>query len=84
MRLYLAVAVLMLAFVAYAEAEGEDTIGERLSNFGQTVADMSQQAFAKSRETAQTVFENEHVVIVREYVQDALEKLLQKFQDLSN
>uniref|UniRef100_A0A3Q4AWR1 Apolipoprotein C-I n=1 Tax=Mola mola TaxID=94237 RepID=A0A3Q4AWR1_MOLML len=41
MKLYLAVAVLMLAFVAHTEAQEEETVGSTFTRFGDHVTDMT-------------------------------------------
>uniref|UniRef100_A0A3Q3JI92 Uncharacterized protein n=1 Tax=Monopterus albus TaxID=43700 RepID=A0A3Q3JI92_MONAL len=46
MRLYLAVAVLMLAFVAYTEAQ-EDTLQERFTKFTEQISELSRSMRAK-------------------------------------
>uniref|UniRef100_A0AAX7TLH7 Uncharacterized protein n=1 Tax=Astatotilapia calliptera TaxID=8154 RepID=A0AAX7TLH7_ASTCA len=52
MRLYLAVAVLMLAFVAYTEAQDDtsftdkfDRFGQKLTEIGQSLAEKTKNAF---------------------------------------
>ncbi|KAF3692149.1 hypothetical protein EXN66_Car007825 [Channa argus] len=56
MRLYLAVAMLMLAFVAYTEAQ-EDTIQDKFSQFGDKLTDLGRQV-ADHAKTAYDQFQN--------------------------
>ncbi|XP_047217376.1 apolipoprotein C-I [Girardinichthys multiradiatus] len=53
MRLYLAAAVLLLAFVAYTEAQ-DDAIADKFTNFGDQIAEFGKNVAEK----AQTHFDN--------------------------
>uniref|UniRef100_A0A672YDC3 Uncharacterized protein n=1 Tax=Sphaeramia orbicularis TaxID=375764 RepID=A0A672YDC3_9TELE len=63
MRLYLAVAVLVLAFVAYTEAQEETmeqkiaNVGSQITEFGQQVAEQTKAALEsfKNSETTQKI-----------------------------
>uniref|UniRef100_A0A3Q4AWR8 Apolipoprotein C-I n=1 Tax=Mola mola TaxID=94237 RepID=A0A3Q4AWR8_MOLML len=50
MKLYLAVAVLMLAFVAHTEAQEEETVGSTFTRFGDHVTDMTRGLVDRTRD----------------------------------
>nr|AIL82446.1 apolipoprotein C-1 [Channa striata] len=67
MRLFFAVAVLMLAFVAYTEAQ-EDSIqerfskwGEHLSDFGRQVSDHARNAYEQLQNSKAGQWFNDHI-----------------------
>ncbi|XP_061802488.1 apolipoprotein C-I [Nerophis lumbriciformis] len=83
MRLYLALAVLLLALVAYTEAQ-DDTmqqkfanVGDQLSEFGQTIAEKTKTAF-------QTIQDSDFAVATRDFFKNGFEKLKKQMQDISN
>ncbi|XP_039974702.1 apolipoprotein C-I [Xiphias gladius] len=74
MRLYLAAAVLMLALVAYAEAEGE-TAAEQLSRLGERVSEMSRNLAEKAKTTFEELHNSEFATTSRNWFRDTFENL---------
>ncbi|XP_017270782.1 apolipoprotein C-I [Kryptolebias marmoratus] len=77
MRLYLAVAVLMLAFVAYTEAQDADSgfanFQDRLSEFGRNVAE-------KAKDTIDTIKNSEVAQKTQNWFEEKFAKLKTHFQ----
>ncbi|XP_037532097.1 apolipoprotein C-I [Nematolebias whitei] len=82
MRLYLAAAVLMLAFVAYTEAQDapqDDSFAnfqDKMTEFGRGVAD-------KARDTIETIKNSEFAQKTHNWFTDSFQKLKTKFSELS-
>ncbi|XP_056300453.1 apolipoprotein C-I-like [Pseudoliparis swirei] len=83
MRVYLAVAMLMLAFVAYTEAQDpEQTIEQKFANFGQQMAEASQ-ALAEKAKTALTEVHNSNFATeTRDWFQRQYETVKEKVNGL--
>ncbi|XP_068180572.1 apolipoprotein C-I [Antennarius striatus] len=84
MRLYLAVAVLMLAFVAYAAAEEEQTFMERLTNFRQRAVELGQNAYARSVESLQQLANSEFVTKSKSYIQNTMDTIVERVKGSSS
>ncbi|XP_030606045.1 apolipoprotein C-I [Archocentrus centrarchus] len=82
MRLYLAVAVLMLAFVAYTEAQ-EETVDQRLSAFGDKLTEFGRSIADKAKTTFQDIHNSEFGTNARNWFKDAFEKMKAKVGELS-
>ncbi|KAM4581580.1 apolipoprotein C-I [Odontesthes bonariensis] len=82
MRLYLAVAVLMLAFVAYTEAQ-EEAVDDKFSQFGQQLGDFGKSLAEKAKTTFQDIQDSEFAVTTRNWFSDQFEKMKSKFGDQS-
>uniref|UniRef100_A0A3P9HAE0 Apolipoprotein C-I n=1 Tax=Oryzias latipes TaxID=8090 RepID=A0A3P9HAE0_ORYLA len=80
MRLYLAVAVLMLAFVAYTEAQdGDQTytqLKDQITEFGKTFAE-------KAKNTFETIHNSEFAETTRSWFTSAFDKLKTKFEEIN-
>ncbi|KAM7383194.1 hypothetical protein PAMP_002866 [Pampus punctatissimus] len=79
MKLYLAVAVLVLAFVAYTEAQDTD-IHEKFNAFGRQVSEISRDLAEKAKTTFDDISNSEFAVTTKTWFQEQLEKLKTKFQ----
>ncbi|KAG7474777.1 apolipoprotein C-I-like [Solea senegalensis] len=78
MRLYLAVAVLMLAFVAYTEAQ-DDTIEERFSAFTDRVAEMSRNLAEKAKANMQEFQSSEFATKAKNWITERVEAVKNSF-----
>uniref|UniRef100_A0A669BT51 Apolipoprotein C-I n=1 Tax=Oreochromis niloticus TaxID=8128 RepID=A0A669BT51_ORENI len=75
MRLYLAVAVLMLAFVAYTEAQDDTSIQERFDRFGQKLTEIGQSLAEKTKTAFQDLHNSEFGTSTRNWFTDAFQKM---------
>ncbi|CAJ1062664.1 apolipoprotein C-I-like [Xyrichtys novacula] len=82
MRLYLAVAVLMLAFVAYTEAQ-DDTIEEKFSKFGDQVADLGRNIAEKAKTTWSEIQNSEFATNSRNWFEGVFQKAKETFDGTS-
>ncbi|XP_073342284.1 apolipoprotein C-I-like [Pagrus major] len=82
MRLFLAVAVLMLAFVAYTEAQ-EETIEQKFTEFGERVTQVGQDLAEKAKTAFENINNSEFAVTSRNWFSEQIEKLKTMFQDNS-
>ncbi|KAI3361197.1 hypothetical protein L3Q82_013397 [Scortum barcoo] len=73
MRLYLAVAVLMLAFVAYTEAQ-EETIEEKFNKFGEQVAAVGRDIAEKAKTGFESFQNSEFYTTSRNWFQEQMHK----------
>ncbi|XP_040899396.1 apolipoprotein C-I [Toxotes jaculatrix] len=80
MRLYLAVAVLMLAFVAYTEAQ-EETFTDRLTSFGEQLQVMARELAEKAKTAFKEVQNSDVAVNSKNWIQDQFEKLTNKVKE---
>ncbi|XP_070691954.1 apolipoprotein C-I [Pempheris klunzingeri] len=80
MRLYLAVAVLMLAFVAYTEAQ-EETVEQRLTRFGGEVTEMSKTLADKAKAAFEQIQTSEIVSKTSDWFQQQFEILKTKISE---
>ncbi|XP_038566877.1 apolipoprotein C-I [Micropterus salmoides] len=78
MRLYLAVAVLVLAFVAYTEAQ-EETIEQRFSKFGEQMTQFGDDLAEKTKAAITQIQNSDFAVSSRNWFQEQIEKLRNKF-----
>ncbi|XP_041799275.1 apolipoprotein C-I [Chelmon rostratus] len=83
MRLYLAVAVLMLAFVACTEAQ-EDSMGQRLTKFGEQVTELGRNLGEKVKGAVEKVQTNEFVVSSRDRIREWYNTMRTNIEDLIN
>ncbi|XP_059195424.1 apolipoprotein C-I [Centropristis striata] len=82
MKLYLAVAVLMLAFVAYTEAQ-EETIEQKLATFTSQVNDVGR-TLAEKAKTALTEFqESEFAKKTTSWFQEQVQKFQNQYQAIT-
>uniref|UniRef100_A0A3Q0SIQ8 Apolipoprotein C-I n=1 Tax=Amphilophus citrinellus TaxID=61819 RepID=A0A3Q0SIQ8_AMPCI len=82
MRLYLAVAVLMLAFVAYTEAQEEETLDQKLSAFGDKLTEFGRSIADKAKTTFQDIHNSEFGTNARNWFREAFEKMKAKADEL--
>ncbi|XP_035528309.1 apolipoprotein C-I [Morone saxatilis] len=80
MRLYLAVAVLLLALVAYTEAQ-EDTVERSFAEFGNQMTEMGKNLAEKAKTTIDQIRESEFAVNSRTWFNDQFEKIKTKFAE---
>ncbi|CAL9705167.1 unnamed protein product [Knipowitschia caucasica] len=78
MKLYLAIAVLVLAFVAYTEAQ-EATVEERFNQFGQQMTEMGKTVAEKVKTAAEDFQNNENVQKAKDWFQEQIDKLTAQF-----
>ncbi|XP_054477516.1 apolipoprotein C-I [Anoplopoma fimbria] len=79
MRLYLAVAVLMLAFVAYTEAqEEEQTIEQRFAQFGNQMAEVGRNLADKAKTTFEEIKTSKIAEDSQDWFQRQIEALKQR------
>ncbi|XP_075965749.1 apolipoprotein C-I [Anarhichas minor] len=81
MKLYLAVAVLMLAFVAYTEAQDqveEPTIEQRFSNFGEQMAEAGKNLAEKAKTTFEDIQNSKFATDSRDWFQTQIDNLKAK------
>ncbi|XP_028280358.1 apolipoprotein C-I [Parambassis ranga] len=74
MRLYLAVALLMLAFVAYTEAQ-EDTIEQKFTKFGEQISELSRNLAEKAKTAFQDINTSEFATNAKNWFTEQFEKL---------
>ncbi len=79
MRLYLAVAMLMLAFVAYTEAQ-DATVEDKFTQLGQDMSNMGQTVLDKVKTTFDEIQNSEFAANTRRWFEETAEKLKNKFQ----
>uniref|UniRef100_A0A3B4U3M2 Apolipoprotein C-I n=1 Tax=Seriola dumerili TaxID=41447 RepID=A0A3B4U3M2_SERDU len=82
MKLYLAVAVLVLAFVAYTEAQ-EDTIQQRFTKFGEEMSEMGRNLAEKAKTSFEGFQSSDIAVNSRNWFQEQLESLRAKLGELT-
>ncbi|XP_058504082.1 apolipoprotein C-I [Solea solea] len=78
MRLYLAVAVLMLAFVAYTEAQDEP-LEDRFSAFTAQVAEMSRNLAEKAKANVQEFQNSEFATKTKNWFTEQFEAVKNSF-----
>ncbi|XP_062255725.1 apolipoprotein C-I [Platichthys flesus] len=79
MKLFLAVAVLMMAFVAYTEAQ-EDTMEDKFSRFGEKMSELGQTMAEKARSTFETIHNSEAAVKTRGWFEERMQQIKDSFQ----
>ncbi|XP_056142562.1 apolipoprotein C-I [Lampris incognitus] len=83
MKLYLAVAVLMLVFAAFTEAQDTETIDEQLSSFGTKVSELTQDLAEKTKNAFQDMHNSEFATNTRNWFQEQFAKVKSSFDGLS-
>ncbi|XP_020505998.1 apolipoprotein C-I [Labrus bergylta] len=83
MRLFLAVAVLMLAFVAYTEAQEEETVQQKLSNLGDQMTEMGKNLAEKAKTTFDELSNSQFASDTRDWFTKHIEQLKSKFGDVA-
>ncbi|KAM9353284.1 apolipoprotein C-I [Symphorus nematophorus] len=79
MRLFLAVAVLMLALVAYTEAQDEETFDKKISAFREQVVDVGRTLAEKAKTVIEQVNNSDMVTSARSWLTEGFETLKKKF-----
>ncbi|XP_034553890.1 apolipoprotein C-I [Notolabrus celidotus] len=82
MRLYLAVAVLMLALVAYTEAQ-DDTVEQKFAKFGEQMTELGQNLADKTQTAFQGIHESEFATTTRDWFAKQMEKLKAKLGEIT-
>uniref|UniRef100_A0A3Q2QLB3 Apolipoprotein C-I-like n=1 Tax=Fundulus heteroclitus TaxID=8078 RepID=A0A3Q2QLB3_FUNHE len=82
MRLYLAAAVLLLAFVAYTEAQ-DDSITDKFSNFGDQITEFGKNVAEKAKTHFDTISNSEFAANTRNWFTEQIEKLKTKIDEIS-
>nr|AAT45249.1 unknown [Sparus aurata] len=82
MRLFLAVAVLMLAFIAYTEAQ-EETMEQKFTQFGERVTQVGQDLAEKAKTAFDSIHNSEAMTKTRDWFAEQLEALKAKVQEIS-
>lgn len=82
MRLYLAVAVLMLAFVAYTEAQ-EETIEQKFVKFGEQMSEVGKSLADRAKTTFDQIQTSEFASTTKSWFEEQIEKLKTKLQEIS-
>ncbi|KAM8735106.1 apolipoprotein C-I-like [Acanthopagrus schlegelii] len=82
MRLFLAVAVLMLAFIAYTEAQ-EETVEQKMAQFGERVTQMGQELAEKAKTAFESVHNSEAMTKTRDWFTEHFEAIKTKVQELA-
>lgn len=82
MRLYLALAVLMLAFVAYTEAQ-DDGIEQTFARFTAQMNEMGRDWAEKAKTTFEGIHQSEFATTSRNWFQEQLDKVKSKFEELA-
>ncbi|XP_071388880.1 apolipoprotein C-I [Centroberyx affinis] len=83
MKLYLAVAVLVLALAAHTEAQEPETIEEKLANFGTQVTEFGKDLAEKTKNAFQDLHNSEVATNTRSWFQRQLDSMKAKFEELS-
>ncbi|XP_033836809.1 apolipoprotein C-I [Periophthalmus magnuspinnatus] len=78
MKLYLAIAVLVLAFVAYTEAQ-EVTMEERFNNLGQQMSEFGKTVAEKAKTALDGLNNNENVQKAKSWFQEQFQKMQEHF-----
>ncbi|GAA6220354.1 apolipoprotein C-I-like [Lates japonicus] len=82
MRLFLAVAVLMLAFVAYTEAQ-DDTIEQKFANFGEQVSEVTRNLAEKAKTAFEDIHRSQFATDTRNWFDELIEKAKSKFTEIA-
>ncbi|KAA8591729.1 apolipoprotein C-I [Etheostoma spectabile] len=82
MRLYLAVAVLMLAFVAYTEAQ-EETIEQKFAAFRNQMAEIGKSLTEKAKTTLDQIQTSDLAIKSKNWFQEQFESLKTKVGEIS-
>ncbi|XP_060906193.1 apolipoprotein C-I [Labrus mixtus] len=79
MRLFLAVAVLMLALVAYTEAQEEETVEQRFAKFGNQMSEFGQNLADKAKSTFDDISTSQFARDTTNWFTERMEQLKSKF-----
>ncbi|XP_028327058.1 apolipoprotein C-I [Gouania willdenowi] len=79
MRLYLAVAVLVLALVAYTEAQ-DATMEEKMTQFGDQVTQLGKDFAEKAKNTFENIHNSETAENIRKWFNEQMEKVKKNLQ----
>ncbi|XP_041649655.1 apolipoprotein C-I [Cheilinus undulatus] len=79
MRLFLAVAVLMLAFIAYTEAQ-EETFEEKMTNFGNQMTEFFRGVVERANAGIEDMKNSQAVTDARSWAEKLSERLMNNFQ----
>ncbi|XP_008429390.1 apolipoprotein C-I [Poecilia reticulata] len=82
MRLYLAAAVLLLALVAYTEAQ--DDFAERFSNFGDQLTEFGKNVAEKAKTHYDTISTSEFAVSTRNWFTEQFQKIKTKVNEMAS
>ncbi|XP_027868060.1 apolipoprotein C-I [Xiphophorus couchianus] len=82
MRLYLAAAVLLLALVAYTEAQ-DDSLAERFSNFGDQITEFSKNVAEKAKTHFDTITTSEFAENTRNWFTEQFQKIKNKVNEMA-
>ncbi|XP_061770673.1 apolipoprotein C-I-like [Nerophis ophidion] len=83
MRLYLAIGVLLLALLAYTEAQ-DDTIQQRFANVGDQLSEFGQSIAEKTKAAMKTIQDSDFAIATRNFFQNGFEKLKKSVEDIRN
>ncbi|XP_034467316.1 apolipoprotein C-I [Hippoglossus hippoglossus] len=79
MRLFLAVAVLMLALVAYTEAQ-DDSIEDKFARFGERMSEIGQTVAEKAKTTFDNIHNSDVAVNARGWFEERFQQIKDTFQ----
>ncbi|XP_035018696.1 apolipoprotein C-I [Hippoglossus stenolepis] len=79
MRLFLAVAVLMLALVAYTEAQ-DDSIEDKFARFGERMSEIGQTVAEKAKTTFDNIHNSDAAVNARGWFEERFQQIKDTFQ----
>ncbi|XP_019948351.2 apolipoprotein C-I [Paralichthys olivaceus] len=79
MKLFLAVAVLMLALVAYTEAQ-DDSIGDTFTRFGDKMQEMGRDLADRAKTTFEEISSSEAAVKTKNWFTETFEGIKNRFQ----
>uniref|UniRef100_UPI0037E96590 apolipoprotein C-I n=1 Tax=Semicossyphus pulcher TaxID=241346 RepID=UPI0037E96590 len=83
MRLFLAVAVLMLAFVAYTDAQDEDTIEQKFTKFGERVTEISKSLAERAKTAFTEAHNSEFAESTRNWFSQLVDRARTKVEEMS-
>uniref|UniRef100_UPI003AACC751 apolipoprotein C-I n=1 Tax=Centroberyx gerrardi TaxID=166262 RepID=UPI003AACC751 len=83
MKLYLAVAVLVLALAAHTEAQEPETVEEKLANFGNQMTEMGKNLAEKTKTAFEDLHNSEFATNTRDWFQRQFDIVKAKIEDLS-
>ncbi|XP_014876012.1 apolipoprotein C-I [Poecilia latipinna] len=83
MRLYLAAAVLLLALVAYTEAQ-DDSLAEKFSNFGDQITEFGKNVAEKAKTHFDTIATSEFAENTRNWFSEKFRALQNKVNEMAS
>nr|AOR81864.1 apolipoprotein C-I-like protein [Ictalurus punctatus] len=84
MKLYLAVATLMLVLIAHSEAQEESTIEQQFANFQARFKEFGDDVTEKTKNALKQIENSEIISKTKDWVTEQLEKVRQKFDEVIN